>query len=146
LMSHEHATKLRISYKKPPLITVWLEVRSLVFSEPMEQHYWSGPLDMNGKNEWHDDARKNALKIIGLLALEKMKQSSPSLSKSLPENNGILLVNVAFGIDGKVVNFFAQSHNPHPKNKSGNVEDAVSFMTAFVYATMEHDITINPRL
>jgi len=29
LMSHEHATKLRISYKKPPLITVWLEVRVL---------------------------------------------------------------------------------------------------------------------
>jgi hypothetical protein len=30
---------------------------------------------MNGKNEWRNDARDNALKIIGLLALERMKRS-----------------------------------------------------------------------
>jgi hypothetical protein len=94
-------------------------------------------IDMSGKNEWHDDARKNALTIIGLLALEKMKRSYPKESISLPQKNGILLVTVAFGIHGEVLNYFAFSLNPHPKNKSGNLEDALSLMTAFVSTTME---------
>jgi hypothetical protein len=94
-------------------------------------------LDMSGKNEWRDDARKSALTIIGLLALEKVKRSYPKQSISLPQKNGILLVMIAFGIHGEVLNHFAFSFNPHPKNKSGNVEDALSSMTAFVSTTME---------
>jgi hypothetical protein len=94
-------------------------------------------IDMSGKNEWHDDARKNALTIIGLLAQENMRRSYPKESISLPKKNGILLVMVAFGIHGEVLNSFAFSLNPHPKNKSGDIEDALSLMTAFVSTTKE---------
>ena len=93
--------------------------------------------DMNGKNEWRDDARENALKIIGLLALERMKRSYPEDTISLPKKDGILLVMIAFDIHGNVLNNFAFSLNPDKNNKSGNVEEALSLMTAFVCTTME---------
>lgn len=93
--------------------------------------------DMNGKNEWRDDARENALKIIGLLALERMKRSYPEDTIFLPKKNGILLVMIAFDVHGNVLNNFAFAVNPDKKNKSANVEEALSLMTAFACTTME---------
>jgi len=88
-------------------------------------------LDMSGKNEWHDNARKNALTIIGLVALER---TGPI---SLPQKNGILLVMIAFGIHGEALEYCAFSLNPHPKKKSDNIEWALRIMTEFVSTTMK---------